>query len=204
MWASRESSASMPRPFTNTRRGARRMTSTEMGGPRAAATAGAASGWLCGPFRSITSMVTTLGRNLVSALIWARSMSRRPSIATFPSAARVTTTWPLAVASAMSLSNRRKRWRSSLRLEPPPRTRLIDPDPETVPDFSSLALKVFRVIRSRCRSALSERLVSTRPVAVSWKRPRATLASPVIWGSFRVPPRVPARCVWPSSSRSPP
>ncbi len=55
--------------------------------------------------------------------------------------------------------------KSSFRLEPPPRTRLTVPEPSTVPDFSSLAVRLFRVIWWVSIETLAWRLVSTRPEA---------------------------------------
>ncbi len=110
-------------------------------------------------------MLTTLGRSLASALISARSMARDPSTFTLPSAPRLNTAWPVAAACSSSVSISRNLCRFSFRFEPPARSRLMVPEPSTVPDFSSLADRVFRVIRRVSIATSACRLVSTRPEA---------------------------------------
>ncbi len=110
-------------------------------------------------------METTLGRSLAWALISARSMSRVPAIFTLPSAPRVKVAWPEAVACRSSVSISRNFLKSSFRLEPPPRTRLMVPEPSTDPAFSSLAVSEFRVIWWVSIAMLACRLVSTSPDA---------------------------------------
>ncbi len=113
----------------------------------------------------MTSIETTLGRSLAWALISARSMSRVPSTRTLPSAPRRKVAWPEAVACRASVSIRRNFLKSSFRFEAPPRSRLMVPEPPTVPDFSSLAARFCRVICRSFSSTWASRLVSTRPEA---------------------------------------
>ncbi len=139
--------------------------SSEIGGP--SALTGLSWPTLCcsGRPRSTTSMETTLGLSLTWALISARSTLSAPSTLTLPSAPRVNVAWPEAVACRSSLSIRRNFLKFSFRFEPPPRSRLMVPEPSIVPVFSSLAVRLCRVIWPRSRAALACRLVSTRPEA---------------------------------------